>query len=362
MSITKTSKGYRVQIYDRRTGKTVALSRIIPGTPSLFPTKRDAKAARERARDRINAHLGPDGPTLQAFYDRWTTDRLFARPKQSTDAQNHWATREFIELFGVYPIAIISHEHVAEYLAGGNRSSRVGALRAMFNDAASAKAGRLVTTNPFAKLGLQRSTGNRHKQPPPETVVWKLIAAARKTAGPNFAAWLQVACFTGLRPGELDGLRWDSVDFSAGRIIVREQFNARTRSFTSPKNGLVRPALLTPPAIEALTSVARTSEFCFVAPRGNHYTPASRRAPWKRTRDATGYTDSLYLSTRHFCGSYLVNVLGIDSEDAAFALGHQDGGELIRSTYGHRDREAGLNRVAAAFQNASNVRNLRRSA
>lgn len=358
MSITKTPKGFRAQVYDRRTGKTVAVSRILPDTPALFPTKRAAKAARERARERIEQNLGPDGPTVQAFYDRWTTDRLFARPKASTDHQNHWAVREFVALYGHIPIKHIAHEHVAAYLAGGRRGHRAYALRTMFNDAMSREAGHIIDTNPFTGLRLRRASGNRHKQPPTEPEVWALIAAARKTAGPNFAAWLQVACFTGLRPGELDALQWDAVDFSKGRIVVREQYNARTRTFTAPKNGLVRPALLTPPALVALQAVARTSEYCFVAPRGGHYTPASRRAPWARTRKQAGHTASLYLSTRHFAGWYMVNVLGIDSEDVAFALGHQDGGELVRTLYGHRDREQGLERAAAAFAARSNVRHL----
>ena len=36
------------------------------------------------------------------------------------------------------------------------------ALRAMFNDAASAKAGRLADRNPFANLRLEKSRGNRN--------------------------------------------------------------------------------------------------------------------------------------------------------------------------------------------------------
>ena len=44
---------------------------------------------------------------------------------------------------------------MAEWLAGGKRNGTVPALRVMFNDAASAKAGRLLERNPFAELGLQ---------------------------------------------------------------------------------------------------------------------------------------------------------------------------------------------------------------
>jgi hypothetical protein len=35
----------------------------------------------------------------------------------------------------------------------------------------------------------------------------------------------------------------------------------------------------------------------------------------------------------------MVNVLELPSEDVAIALGHTDGGELVRKLYGHRDHE-----------------------
>jgi integrase len=61
--------------------------------------------------------------------------------------------------------------------------------------------------------------------------VWEIIAHARRLACPSFAAWLQVAAFTGLRPGELDALRWERIDLYRDRIVVAEQFSAATRTF-----------------------------------------------------------------------------------------------------------------------------------
>jgi hypothetical protein len=37
------------------------------------------------------------------------------------------------------------------------------------------------------------------------------------------------------------------------------------------------------------------------------------------------------------------------SEDVAIALGHTDGGELVRKLYGHRDHDRALDRVTAAY-------------
>ena len=219
----------------------------------------------------------------------------------------------------------------------------------MFNDAASAKAGRLVRQNPFARLGISKGPGRRHEQPPSEEQVWKLIHCAHELASPSFAAWLQVAAFTGLRPGELDALRRTNVDLDRARIRVVEQFNAKTRTFTPPKNGLAREAPLTEPAREAILALPDEGEFCFAPIRGAHWTASARAYHWKAVRSTVGWQGSLYLATRHLAGWYMVNVLELPSEDVAIALGHTDGGELVRKLYGHRDHERALDRVTAAY-------------
>ena len=90
--------------------------------------------------------------------------------------------------------------------------------------------------------------------------------------------------------------------------------------------------------------------------RGEHWTPSSRAYHWKAVRAAAGWRGSLYLATRHFAGWYMVNVLELPSEDVAIALGHTDGGELVRKLYGHRDQERALDRIVDAYADAASGR------
>ena len=60
----------------------------------------------------------------------------------------------------------------------------------------------------------------------------------------------------------------------------------------------------------------------------------------------------LYSCTRHFFGWYAWNVLGLDARDIALHLGHKDGGELVRTVYGHADEDLARGRILAAFENA----------
>ncbi len=150
-----------------------------------------------------------------------------------------------------------------------------------------------------------------------------------------------------------------NVDLERGRIGVVEQFNAKTRTFTLPKNGLTREAPLTEPAREAILALPAEGEFCFAPIRGEHWTASARAYHWKAVRAAAGWDGSLYLATRHFAGWYMVNELDLPSEDVAIALGHTDGGELVRKLYGHRDHERALDRVTAAYGRTANYTQMR---
>lgn len=359
MSLSKLPSGrWRAQVWDPRLGRNVSVSRVLGGE-GTFRTKAEAKAARERARQALG-HPGSREVTVGAFWERWTSDPLFQRPKASTNVHNGERTREFSKRYANVPLRLLSDQMVGEWLAGGKRNGTIPALRAMLNDAASPKAGRLIDRNPFANLGIGRGPGRRHQQPPAESVVRDLIRAARELSGPSFAAWLQVAAFTGMRPGELDALRWDRIDLDGGSILVAEQWSQTSREFTLPKNGLTREAILTPPARDALLSVAQDDPaFCFVSLRGAHWTAPARAYHWKAVRAQVGYKGSLYLATRHFAGWYMINVLRQTSEDVAIALGHTDGGQLVRTLYGHLDADAARDRVRAAYEQRANVVPLR---
>lgn len=348
MSVMKLPSGrWRAQVHDPKLGHNVSVSKVLGG-PGTFSTKTEAKRAREKARERLGDARATD-VTVHEFWERWTTDPLFARPKESSDIRRRERTKTFVERYSEIPIARVGDEIVAEWLAGGGRVGSVRGLCSMFNDAASVKAGRLIDRNPFEKLGISNGKGRRDQQPPTEQKVWKIIECARSLACPSFAAWLQVAAFTGLRPGELDALRWERVAFDRARIVVAEQFNAATRTFDTPKNHLRREAPLTSQARSALLELPREGEFCFVPLRGQHWTPSSRAYHWKAVRAAAGWEGSLYLATRHFAGWYMVNELEMPSEDVAIALGHQDGGNLVRRLYGHRDKRRALDRIVGAY-------------
>ena len=257
MSVSKLPSGrWRAQVYDPASGKNVSVSHVLGG-PGTFATKTEAKQARTKARERLgqSALEGRDASGGSGSAGR--PIRCSRGPKESSDIRRRELTKAFVERYGDVPIDQVGDEIVAEWLAGGARSGTVQGLRSMFNDAASMKAGRLIDRNPFAKLGISRGHGQARPAAAERGAgVGDHRVTRARLSGPSFAAWLQVAAFTGLRPGELDALRWERIDFDRDRIVVAEQFNAATRRFDTPKNHLRREAPLTAHARAALLGAA----------------------------------------------------------------------------------------------------------
>jgi hypothetical protein len=69
----------------------VSVSRILGGL-GTFRTKTEAKEARTAARQRLAAS---SVVTVRQFRDRWISDPLLARPKESTNIHNAERTKAF---------------------------------------------------------------------------------------------------------------------------------------------------------------------------------------------------------------------------------------------------------------------------
>ncbi len=361
MSIQRTSSGkYRAQVHVPGKGN-VSVGKLLGGSSS-FDTRREAKIAHAAAYKLVGVEeMEKRVWTVGRWHETWTTDPLYQRPATSTNIHNRERTRKFAKQYEKLPLKLVDDQLVAQWLAGGNHNGSVPALRAMFGDATSAKAGRLIDRNPFAKLGLKQKRGNKDRTPPSLEKAYELIAKAHEVATPHFAAYLEVACWSAMRPGEMDALRWESVDFDRDEILVKEQWNVKSREFTPPKHGNVHTITMTPNARKALLAIPKTthsdrSPFVFLSAMGNHFTPSTRSHHWNRVRASVGLANvSLYMATRHFIATYMLNVLDLEPHVIASQLGHRDQGELVVQLYGHPSETRNRAKILDAFEQAEKV-------
>jgi len=114
----------------------------------------------------------------------------------------------------------------------------------------------LIVRNPAERLGeLMRRVERRVSEGVKQADAWgpeevsKLLAAAHEHE-PRFYPALLTLLSTGIRRGELLGLKWEDIDFESSRISIRRGFVCG--QLTTPKNGKGRTVAMPPTLAETL--------------------------------------------------------------------------------------------------------------
>jgi integrase len=208
-----------------------------------------------------------------------------------------------------------------------------------------------LAANPVASVDRfrVRSSGDIQVFSPEE--VWALVRAAGSE--PDAAIFL-TAAFTGLRRGELLGLRWRDVDFAGSTIRVRASYAAG--KLTTPKSGKVRAVPMAPDVASALAKLGDRErytgddDFVFAGEAGP---PLDGDALSSRYRDAlarAGLRPLRFHDLRHTFGTRMI--AKADIRRVQEWMGHAD----IQTTmkylhYAPRAEDAAL--VADAFGGSS---------
>ena len=359
---------FRANVYDPEVGDTVNVKDVLtPGEMEKLGARRNTFATRSDARKAVREAGQRVGTprTLKTFNQLREMcrhdHRLTRGLKESTLITNYDTTKKFADRYGERTLWEIEHDLdlIVDYLEDPDNHYTVPTLRATFNRARKPVVGRLMHSNPMERLGLGKSKGRRDENPPTEKQRDQLIGGARRLTLPSFADYFEFACTTGLRGGEIDALIWDRIDWDEDEIHVDVAWNQTSKKFDTPKYGRF---------VIALVGAAREillrrweqrdsdSPYVFTNSRGGHWTINSRLYYWNRVRYAAGLEEmDFYLCTRHYFGWYATNILGLDSQVVAEALGHRDGGELVRKLYGHRDKRRMREEIRKAHDAANGI-------
>lgn len=312
-----------------------------------WPSKTQAENAERQHRDRLQARLTTE--TCASFAKRWLKE--WARPAASTRQLYKQAADRFAEDFGPTLLGEVERPTARTWALGVPRNlSKI--IATMYEDARNVG---LVTVNPFSNLRLPTTQKTAEVAPPTLEEFRRLLAGCMAFEGyaAEFRALITFDAWLGLRAGEIMGLQWPDVDED---LIHVRRARKDDGSYGLPKNGLERDV----PFLDAariLDQVPRRPDcpFVFHTPRGEVLKKGNLYYLWGKARDNSGTSaDRLdaglrpirFHDLRHFAATQQLEK-GASHFDVSVLLGHEDGGALVMSRYGHPSKDAARNRLLA---------------
>ncbi len=198
-----------------------------------------------------------------------------------------------------------------ERIAPATVSRYLAALRHVFSMAC--REWGWLETNPMAGISRPREPRGRVRFLD-EDELERLLDACAQSTDPNLYALVELALCTGMRQGELLGLRWRDVDLVRGRVVAHVT-----------KNGERRGVPLMPRAVEVLRDhmgrQAPGTLHVFPGPRTGGPAAFNHRL-WNLAREAAELEDFRFHDLRHTTASYLA-MRGASSLQIAEILGHK---------------------------------------
>jgi len=259
-------KNHYVVTYHRRHPVTrVTRSLRRQGIKTKEEAERAYKKLIIRMGEKMNEVLYPLWPAvvndfLVSFMNRGIANNTLTNYKTTLEAHTFkkWEKKHINEI-STCEIRDLIIEDMASY-SESHRKSMLKHIRAVFQFAHEQE---LINRNPTPKLKFK--TGEKIKLVLKESEVKKLLKEANKRKNEWFPIWA-MACFTGMRNGELFALMWEKVDLNK-RVMLIDCSWTRENGFKETKSGddrIVEIAQSLMPLMEDLYK-NKTNEF--VLPR-----------------------------------------------------------------------------------------------
>ena len=191
---------------------------------------------------------------------------------------------------------------------------------------------RLITANPTKGCVLPKLEQKEMKILPPESLGTFFEEARR--SGVFELYYIDLA--TGLRRGELLGLRWSDIDLAKGIIHVRWQIlrqNGKVVEAPLKTKNSYRSIAIGVDAIKVLKSMEQKDEYVFPSPYGGPMSPDGVLHMFQRVLKRAGLERIRFHDLRHTF-SVLALQNGVDVKTLSAMLGHYSAGFTL-DTYAH---------------------------
>jgi len=348
MTIIPRNGAYGVKVWDRAQKRYRWIG--------SFDTEADAIRAEQ------DATLKPAAaaPTVEQWGRVWLSD--YPREAPATQRSYRYAVEQITAKLGARKLTDVARPE-ARRIANGWPRTTARVARTMWADAVRDG---ICEVNPWTNLRLETPKGRKDIDALTEHEIAELADLAGELSG-DYAhearAIIFTLAYTGIRPGELCAMRRSDVDLNALELVVQRSLDGVGRE-KAPKNGLARRIILPSKAAEAIALVPEKvgSPYLFHTVRGHRLTKGTLSYFWRNIRAgwvACGHRPVDLYELRHACATMLVE-RGLNVGDVAFQLGHQDGGRLVMTLYGHPGEDAIRDRLKMAHSQPPRTPSVRR--
>ncbi len=309
--------------------------------------------------------------TVGQFMVQWLED--VARPKlrpSTLKSYESYVRVHIIPTLGHHRLTKLTPQHIQTFLnaksAAGLSPRTVQYIRAILRRAlGQAVKWGLVGRNVAALVDPPRSV----RKPVEPLSADQARAFIATTAGDRLGPLFHVAIASGLRQGELFGLRWQDVDLNAGTLTVRhamQRVNGKP-TFVEPKTALSQRTVTLPASAVAALRAQRTCQIenrllagsrwqdwglVFCSSIGTPLEPSNVGHRLHKLLEEAGLPRQRFHDLRH-CAASLLLAGGVAPRTIMGILGHSQIG-LTMNTYAHlsptleRDAAAALGAILAA--------------
>jgi integrase len=253
-----TTYSYVVRERDARTGKSK------PRWVGGFRTRKDAERARDAARHAVNrgTYVAPQDLTVSAWLDRWITGHEVELKPSTAASYRAQIDRNLKPVIGHERLQSLSPSSLTViwrtmFESGGQAGKPLSVrtvqyarsiLRRALNDAVTE---RVLEVNPVVGSKCPKADGK------PQHTTWtgeQVKAFLDHLGEERWAPLWHLATATGMRRGELMGLRWADVDLDAAVVSVERSATqvGRDRVTTTPKNHERRKIAIDPHTVSVL--------------------------------------------------------------------------------------------------------------
>ena len=259
---TTTSKGetrYRVRVVVGYRPDGTAIQEM-----QSFRTTREAQAwarVQETAREHGTLATGAGKLTLGEYLEQWLA-RSERRVRPITLAGYRYMLKKHVlgATIAQHRLSQLSPSALQAFIDGIERPANARRVRALLHIALhEAMDLNMVAINPVGRTKPPKHTPRQGQSWSAEEARAFLAAAAED----GYSPYWHLALYTGMRPSEIEGLRWESLDLEAGTLRVeRARPTAMGRTFPSEatKSAAGARTLALPPSLVALLRAHRARQ------------------------------------------------------------------------------------------------------